>query len=260
VFTAATRLSILAGIAVAAIAAAWLLPPMPQPAAYHAFADQRTLLGIPNVFDVLSNVPFLLIGVAGLVLTVRLPRTSWADPAERWAWIIFFLGVALTGPGSAYYHWAPDNERLAWDRLPLTVTIVALIAALLIERVDVRIGRLALVPLVLTAVATVFLWLASERAGHGNLVPYVVLHVAAIVCLFVIAFAYPPRHAGSHRYLVLTMVSYAAAKVCELFDAPLYAIGHVVSGHTLKHLFAALASYWLYSMLRERSIGRLRNS
>jgi len=253
VFTAATRLAILAGVAAAAIAAVWLIPAMPQPAAYHAFADQRTLLGIPNALDVLSNVPLLLIGIAGLALTARLPRAAWVDPAARWAWLIFFAGVALTGPGSAYYHWAPDDERLAWDRLPLTVTIVGLVGALLIERVDVRIGRLALAPLVLTGVATVVLWLASERAGHGNLVPYVVLHVAAIVCLIVIVLTSPSPDATSNRYLVLTVVSYAMAKVCELFDAPIYAMAHLVSGHTLKHLFAALASYWLFSMVRERS-------
>jgi hypothetical protein len=38
-------------------------------------------------------------------------------------------------------------------------------------------------------------------------------------------------------------VVYALAKVLEYFDEQIYAIGFVVSGHTLKHVVAAAACW-----------------
>ena len=45
---------------------------------------------------------------------------------------------------------------------------------------------------------------------------------------------------------------YAAAKAAEALDAQIYAVGEIVSGHTLKHLLAAAAVWWLLRMLQLR--------
>src|SRR5262249_40741620 len=108
------------------LAAALLLPAMPQPLAYHEFADRRAYFGIANFLDVVSNVAFLLAGVAGLAVAVR-ARTRFQHLVERVPYAIFFAGMLLTAVGSAWYHLAPDNARLFWDRLPMTIAFTALV-------------------------------------------------------------------------------------------------------------------------------------
>ena len=59
-------LIMLLGLMVVSLATLPLLPPIAQDPTYHQFADQRTLLGIPNFWNVVSNLPFVLVGAMGL--------------------------------------------------------------------------------------------------------------------------------------------------------------------------------------------------
>ena len=234
------------------IAAAFLLPAMPQPAAYHDFADRRAGFGIENVLDVVSNGAFLLAGIAGLVVVLR-PRTRFEFVAERWPYGLFFLGVLLTAAGSAYYHLAPDNERLFWDRLPITIALMALISAQVVDRVSVRAGIALLVPALLAGAASAIYWIATERAGAGNVVPYAVVQGYAVVILLVFALALRSRYTrGSDVYWVFA--AYVIAKLMEHFDREVLALGNLVSGHTLKHLAAAVAALVLGRMLWRRTL------
>ena len=131
----ATRTRYIIGFTVLSVLAALLLPAMPQPVSYHDFADHREMLGVANFLDVASNVAFVLAGLAGFAVVLR-PRTEFASNAERWPYAVFFAGMVLTGLGSAYYHLVPDNERLFWDRLPMTIAFMSLIAAQVVDRID----------------------------------------------------------------------------------------------------------------------------
>jgi hypothetical protein len=66
--------------------------------AYHSFADQRLLLGIPGALTGLSNLPFPFVSVAGLLFVWREPPypagPHFISSTERWPWLISFLGVA----------------------------------------------------------------------------------------------------------------------------------------------------------------------
>jgi hypothetical protein len=84
-------------------------PRLPQPLDYHQFADTRTFLGVPNALNVLSNVPFALVGIAGLIAAMR--SRVFGAPIERWSYVVLFVGVALTAFGSSWYHLAPDLRR-----------------------------------------------------------------------------------------------------------------------------------------------------
>jgi hypothetical protein len=138
---------------------AWLRGPFSQDPAYHGFADQRTLLGIPNCLNVVSNAPFLLVGGRGLAYlcgpAARRPGGPFVGPAERWPLAMFFLGVCLTGVGSAYCHLDPTNGRLVWDRLPMTVAFMGLFAAVLDDRVGPGVGLRLLPWLVASGLASV---------------------------------------------------------------------------------------------------------
>jgi hypothetical protein len=245
-----TRAWYVIAFTVLAAAAAFLLPAMPQPAAYHDFADHRSMLGVANFLDVASNIGFLLAGVAGLIVVAR-RRTQFTVGAERLPYAIFFAGLLLTAAGSAYYHLVPDNERLFWDRLPMTIAFMSLVAAQIVDRINIRAGLALLVPLLVVGAASVLYWRATERAGAGNLVPYGVLQAYSVVILLMLACLHPSRYTrGSDMYWVFAV--YVTAKVVEFFDVEIFAIGNLVSGHTLKHLIAAGAGFVVCRMLMLR--------
>jgi len=234
------------------VLAAFLLPAMPQPLEYHDFADDRAVQGIDNFLDVASNLAFVLAGLAGLAIVLR-PRTVFEMQAERWPYAVFFLGVVLTGVGSAYYHLVPDNERLVWDRLPMTIAFMSLIAAQVVDRIDARKGIALLLPMLLVGAASVFYWRATERAGAGNVMPYAVLQGYSVVILLLLAWLQPSRYTrGNDIYWVFA--GYVLAKLLETFDRQILSLGHVASGHTLKHLAAAVAALVVCRMLYLREL------
>jgi hypothetical protein len=252
------RLLSVIGFSALCLALALLLPAMPQPPGYHDFADRRVMFGIANFLDVVSNAGFLLAGLAGLVVVLH-RRTAFEFLAERWPYAIFFLGVLLTAAGFAYYHLAPDNPRLFWDRLPMTVAFMALICAQIVDRIQVRVGLLLLVPALLLGATSVIYWRATEIAGSGNVLPYGVLQGYAGVMVLLIAVLYPSRYTrGADIYWALA--AYLASKLLEALDDALLAAGGLVSGHSLKHLAAAAAGFVLCRMLWLRTLDGKRSS
>jgi len=232
--------------------AAYLLPAVPQPLAYHDFADHRPLFGIANFLDVASNIGFLLAGIAGLAIVFR-PATPFASDRERWPYAVFFAGMLLTALGSAYYHLVPENERLFWDRLPMTIAFMSLIAAQVVDRVSLHAGLTLLLPMLLLGAASVVYWRATERVGAGNLTPYAILQAYAVLMLLLLAVLHPSRYThGNDLYGVIG--AYAIAKLLETFDRHLLQVGNVVSGHTLKHLAAAAGGLLVCRMLVVRTL------
>ena len=234
------------------IAAAFLLPAMPQPADYHDFADKRHALGIDNFVDVVSNAAFLLAGLAGLVVVFS-GRARFEFPGERWPYAVFFLGILLTAAGSAWYHLAPDNETLFWDRLPMTIAFMGLVSSQVVDRISVRAGLVLLGPMLLVGMASVVYWIVTERLGAGNVLPYALLQGYAVIVLLLMAVLHRSRYTrGSDLYLIFGW--YVLAKLLELFDAEVLAYGHLVSGHSLKHIAAALAGVVACRMLLLRTL------
>jgi hypothetical protein len=237
--------------AVATAIVALLLPPVPQPLSYHQFADQRSWLGIPNFGDVVSNLGFALVGLWGLMFLFQ-GQTGKAtlSAAERWPYALMFAGVLLTAFGSAYYHLAPDNARLVWDRLPVTIVFMSLVSAVIVERVSVRVGLWLLPVLLAVGAASVLEWRASELHAHGDLRFYAAVQVYAIVVLL-LALLSPPKYTRGSDFAAVVGF-YILAKILETADRQVFALGHIVSGHTLKHLAAAAGGYWILRMLKKR--------
>jgi hypothetical protein len=229
-----------------------LLPRIPQPAAYHNFADHRALLGIPNFLDVISNLPFAIAGLAGLGFLARRDSASrFHDRRERWPYAVVFAGLLLTAFGSAYYHWAPSNARLVWDRLPMAVTFMALVAAVVTERISVRAGIWLLPVLAGIGVWSVLAWYASELRGAGDLRFYAFIQVYGVIALPIMLVLFPARYTRALDFLA-AVGWYALAKLLEIFDHAVYSLGHVVGGHALKHVAAALAGWWIVRMVKTR--------
>ena len=248
-----TRVAIIAVFCLAALTILSLAPRLPLGPSYHVFADQRTVLGLPNGQNVLSNIPFFIVGMWGLVwLMSHAGRSSFLDQRERVPYLVFFAGVMLTGMGSFWYHLAPSNSRLPWDLLPMSFSFVALVVAAYMERVNVRAGYLAMVPMLLAGGFTVVYWYVTSWAGQGDYKYYLFLEFSSPVVLALLIGLFPPRYTG-FRFLAIGFGLYVAAKVFEGYDFAIYRhLGRTVSGHTLKHLTAGVACYWILEMLRRR--------
>lgn len=233
-------------------AAVSILPKMPQDPAYNNFADSRNAGGIPNAANALSNAAFILVGLYGLrALTAK--GCIFAERAERWIYIALYLGVILTGIGSGYYHLWPDNDRLVWDRLPMTILFGSLVSSIISERISPRAGLL-LLPLFLAAgMGSVIYWGLSERAGTGDLRLYCFVHFYPLLLIPVIMCLFPNRYTRS-RDLLWVLGFYGLATVAEALDKPIFDILHLVSGHTVKHLLAAAAVYSHVRMVSTRQV------
>ena len=241
---------VLGSAAIGAFAGAARLPRIAQDPAYHLFADGRALLGIPSCLNVVSNLAFALVAYVGLRLLAR-GEAVVQERGERWAWIVFFVGVGLTSLGSAWYHLAPSNQTLVWDRLPMSVAFLALLAATFAERVDPAAGARLLWPLVLAGLGGVLFWAATERAGAGDLRPYIVVQFFPLIAIPLIVGLFPARYSGGWLYLV-ALALYACAKLTEVTDGTILSLTGFVSGHTLKHLLGAAAVGTLVGTLRSR--------
>lgn len=223
-------------MAAAAVLGLLVAGPIPQDPEYHNFADRRTLLGIPHALNVVSNLPFALAGILGLVRLKKSP--------ERPAYFVFFVGVALVSLGSAWYHLSPSSPRLFWDRLPMAVAFMGLLAAVLKERV----GRSFLIPLVAAGALGPLVWIWS---GDLRLYAFVQYFPAAAIPALILL--YPPRYNRTADFFI-ALGGYGLAKAFELLDKPVYDLGHVVSGHTVKHLCGAASAYWIARMLHRRRL------
>jgi hypothetical protein len=212
--------------------------PITQFPDYHDLADQRPILGVPHFWNVASNLPFLVVGAMGLGLLRRRP----ASPA----WAAVFAGTALVSFGSSYYHLAPSDATLVWDRLPIGVAFMGFFAALIEEHSRAHGSRL-LLPLILFSTGAVYWWRFT-----GDLSLWVWVQLAPMLGIVLVLFL--PGRYSHRRYLVYALVCYALAKVFELGDRQLMEwSGGMLSGHSLKHLSAAAGVLFLYLMLRKRA-------
>ena len=246
------RLKIIVAIVVVAIIGVFSIDPIAQDPGYHHFSDQRGLINVPNFFDVISNLAFVIVGVMGMRF-IGSGRGTGGLPELKVVYLTFFVGVFLTGFGSAYYHFHPDNQTLLWDRLPMTIAFMALFSAIVGETISPRIALKLFIPLLAAGMASVVYWHVSELNGSGDLRPYVLVQFLPIVLIPLMLVLFNSRLNGN-KYIWGIIGAYAVSKLMEHFDARIYNTLGVVSGHSLKHLVAALATFIFYLALRNRQI------
>jgi hypothetical protein len=228
-FLAVAALAILCA---ASLAILLFLPPVLQDPNYHNFADRRTLLGIPNFWNVVSNAAFLAAAAFG-IRALR-SRSAFTESWERHAFSVLLAGTVMVAFGSAYYHLRPDSATLFWDRLPMTLVFMSLFAATIGERIGLRIGRRCLLPLLALGVTSVAYWKIT-----GDLRLYGIVQFYPMIAIPLLLILLPPRYSGSAG-LFATIALYGIAKLLELFDRQLAAIAPT-GGHPWKHLAAAAA-------------------
>jgi len=225
---------------------------IPQNPEWSRFADHRSWLGIPNFGDIFSNLPFIVIGFMGLRFLFRPGEGkafefSW----EKVAPMIFFTGVFLTGFGSAWFHLSPDNYRLVWDRLPMTLAFMGLFCQLISDHVSARAGYILAFPLAGLGMVSVIWWYWTEVTGTGDLRLYLLVQFTPLLAVVLILLLFPSRYSHGNMYWGV-LLCYTLAKIFEHFDAGIFEALGFVSGHSLKHLFAAGSAGIIFQMLAHR--------
>lgn len=245
----AAKQRLLLVVSLIAFVATMLAPNIPQDPEYHRFADSRSLLAIPNALNILSNLLFAWVGIEGLFRLLQ--NRLLIRQRVRAAYFTFFAALVFIAIGSTYYHWSPENQSLAWDRLPMTIAFMSFITILLAERVSLTVAS-RLFPLLLVAgVASIVYWHYSELSGQGDLRLYALVVLLPVLLTPLILISFESRYSRTADIWWL-WVWYLTAKLCEFFDHEIYQSLVLLSGHSLKHVCAGIGCLVLLRHLRHR--------
>lgn len=237
-------------ISILSVIGVFMMPSIPQDVLYHEFADQQIWFGIPNFFNVVSNIPYMLIGFAGLRLLSSDNKVELIE-SIRFIYRLFFAGVLLVGLGSGYYHLSPQNSTLLWDRLPMAVAFMSFFTIVLAEFMREKLAPILFPLLLFLGLASVLYWYWSESIGRGDLRLYLLVQFLPVVLMPVIFLSYSSRFTKVY-FFWLVLVCYGLAKGFESIDFEVYEFTGIVSGHTLKHLVSAVGPFMLYLALIRR--------
>lgn len=214
------------------------VPPVCQDLNYHLFADRNEYFFIPNFWNVVSNLPFLIIGGLGMLFVAFKSKGRIVEILQP-NYFIFFLGIMLTGFGSSYYHWNPNNQTLVWDRLPMTISFMSIFSIIIGEYIGTKYVRILLVAFLSLGVGSVMYWSYTEFIGCGDLRMYMVVQFFPMILIPIIMLFFKQGNYPA-KYLWFVLLAYFVAKIFERFDFEI-ACFFPISGHSIKHVFAALA-------------------
>lgn len=235
------KINIILGIIMMTFLTIMMREPIIQNIEYHNFADKRALFGINNFGDVFSNIVFIFTGIFGLNILSKSKLTQ-----AKLSWIVFFVGVALVAPGSAWYHWNPSNSTLVWDRLPMTVAFMGLFTAMISTSISQHYEKYLLPFSVLFGLGSVVFW---DLSGDLRLYYFVQIAPLVVIPLVIVLFK---SNKIKPAPLIFALLFYVLAKLVEFNDRDILSItNNIVSGHTLKHLAAGVAPFILALMLKK---------
>ena len=228
-------------LSVLSIVSLFYFDPIAQDNTYHNFADQREIFGIANLLNVASNLPFLIVGWLGVYMTIN-SKLHILEKLKM-AYMIMFCGLIVIFIGSSYYHLMPNNESLVWDRLPMAVVFMSLFSIIVSEFVSMDLGKKLLFPFIVAGIASVVYWHMTEQIGVGDLRFYGLVQFLPIMIIVAILIFFKSSHKSDVYAYTYLLIAYAVAKVFEYYDAQVYEYLILISGHSIKHVIAAVGLY-----------------
>lgn len=228
------------------------MKPIPQDVIYHHFANDCKVLGISNCWNVLSNIGFIFIGILGIQFLLNNKITN---PI---IWTLF-IGVILTGFGSGYYHFTPNNTTLVWDRLPMTIVFTSFFALIYSWCFSQKMGFNIWILSLAVGIYSVFYWQYTEHEFRGDLRLYAIVQFLPILLIAIIVATNFKKHTFLLKPIAMIVLWYVIAKLLEHFDVYLYEKTNMLSGHPIKHIAAAIASFYMYKMVRAKLLNDKAN-
>lgn len=229
--------------------------PLPQEQKYHLFFDNRQFLGIPNFLNVISNLFLLFPGISGLKYLKNLScqRDKFSHLQEKKAYQFAFLGFIFSAFASAYYHLKPDDARLFFDRLAMTLVFTSLLSAIIMERIKVKNPQKLLFILNSAGFLSIIYWRFSfHKIPHGDLRFYALCQYYSLFIALPFLFYFFPKTYTHNKYLWQALALYLLAKFFEIADPYFGLMANFISGHTFKHLLAGLAGWKIVDYLKKR--------
>ncbi len=237
-------------IAIALIIGLSLLDLIAQNETYHQFSDVRTVFDVPNFWNVVSNFPFLFVGVYALTQLIK-QKSMLYDTRIKHVYFLFFLAISLVAFGSIYYHLEPNNYTLIWDRLPMVIAFMSLLAIVIAEFLSINSAKKLLYPLLFIGIFSVLYWAYTESIGEGDLRIYVFVQVFPMIVIPLLLMKFKSVYTLQQGYWYL-LGAYMLAKLFEYYDESIYNILGFISGHSLKHIVAAFGLYILIRVFIKR--------
>jgi len=233
------KLTLLSCIAIIGIAIVFSMKPIAQNIGYHNFIDSQTIFNIPNFNNVISNIGFILLGCFGFAKVKTINKKNS---------LLYFLlgGIFLTGIGSGYYHWNPNNITLFFDRLPMVVVFMTFFTFILANYITEKDYKAYLILLLGIGIMSILYWSYTESLGIGDLRPYIIVQFLPIILIPIILLLFKKKNNNSY-YIFPVLAFYILAKLSEHFDEFIYTVSkEIISGHSIKHFLAAIAAYYIY--------------
>ena len=223
------------------------MQPLAQDLHYHSFANDNSVFGIANGWNVLSNIGFILCGIFGFQLIVKHNIKS----IIIWA---LFIGIFLTGLGSAYYHYHPNNQTLVWDRLPMTIVFTAFFAQLYSWYFSEKTAFYIWIASLVIGIFSVSYWQYTESIGKGDLRLYAIVQFLPMLLILAILFIHSNKNSFLWKPLSMVIIWYIIAKFLEHYDQELFILTNTLSGHPFKHIAASIATFYIVLMVKKQAI------
>jgi hypothetical protein len=238
-----SQLKLLYVISIIAIVAIFFIKPITQSQEYHNFADHIKLFSIPNFWNVISNLPFVIIGSVGVCSVLK--HLEYYFLQQSYIWL--FIGITLTGFGSGYYHYNPNDTSLIWDRLPMTISFMSFLSIIIGEFINDNFGKKSLYPFLFIGILSIVYWVVLE-----DLRMYVLVQFLPILLIPIVLFL-SKSNLKLKKYFWLILTTYLAAKFLESYDLFIYSsTNKLISGHTLKHFVATIAPFIFYRFVQQK--------
>jgi hypothetical protein len=223
--------------------------PIMQDLDYHNFADKQYLFAVNNFLNVVSNIGFIIIGMYGFYIIRKFKVNLHFNAA-------LFGGIILTGIGSAYYHYNPNNTTLVWDRLPMTIVFTSFFAQLYTWYFSYKTGIAIWIGSLIIGIFSVFYWQYTETIHEGDLRIYAVVQFLPMLLILIILALHGKQHKFLYRPLSLVLISYVIAKLLEHYDFEILHFTGLIGGHPLKHIAAAVATFYIVVMVKEFEVNK----
>jgi hypothetical protein len=223
------------------------VPNIPQSQSYHKFCDTSSIFGIANIYNVVSNIGFLLVGIYGLFKFHKLH-------SNKLIFFIICIGFIATAFGSAYYHHNPNNFTLVFDRLPMTIVFASFFAFVYSLFLNKKYVHKILFFTITLGVFSVLHWYYTETKNIGDLRLYALVQYLPMLLIVVIV----SLHYKKQKHLIPSILNiglwYFIAKIFENFDNVFHNIFIVVGGHPLKHIAASAAAYFIVDIFLKNNL------
>ncbi|XP_075672394.1 uncharacterized protein LOC142641920 isoform X2 [Castanea sativa] len=224
-------------------------PKIPLSPKHHRYADMRNFLGVPNTLNVITNFPFLVVGVLGFVLCLQRNFFNIILRGELWGWALFYAGTAGVAFGSAYHHLKPDDNRVMWDTFPMMIAYSSLFSSFMVERMGEKIGLSSLFALLLFAFLS-----TAYGITYNDLRLCMTFQLIPSVAIPGMMYVFQPKYTHS-RYWLFAAGIHVLAKFEGVADKKIYrANRYIISGHSLEHLCLAIVPVLLSIMLMYRNM------